>query len=175
MAKRTAHQHKFILYKDLPLYECGRCREYGANCGYKCNKIDNSNCRFVLHKVCAKRSNVLSAPVFSRAKFDFQENCDHKMYSCTACERPIKGGFYRERNRPHMRLHPLCIRLPSRLNSPAHSHRLSLVSARGIYTCGCCKKWRNRVWRYQCKESACKFVVDLQCAKREIHGIPMSE
>ncbi|GLJ52970.1 hypothetical protein SUGI_1128300 [Cryptomeria japonica] len=81
-------------------------------------------------------------------------------------------GLPLESDLPHMRLHPLCIKLPSQVDSPAHPHPLVLSSARGRYTCLHCNKLRNRVWRYECENNTCEFVVDLHCAKREIYGIP---
>ncbi|GLJ52980.1 hypothetical protein SUGI_1128470 [Cryptomeria japonica] len=172
MERGAGNHHKFILYRDLPLYKYRRCREYGANYGFKCNNTNNSNCQFVLHQGCAQLSKILLAPVYSPRKFALQAKSEREMYTCTAREKPIKGLFYRESDHPHMRLHPLCIKLPSQVDSPAHPHPLVLSSARGRYTCMHCNKLRNREWRYECENSACKFVLDLHCAKREIYGIP---
>jgi len=170
---RSRHEHELRLSEDLPAYTCNGCKENGANIGYKC-KDSHSSCKnFTLHEACANLPDVFQHG--SRKLFKFRPKT-HLRHHCDAC-RDVLKGFVFEAERPHhLRLHPLCMVLPEKLNYGGHEHpQLKLVPGDDEYCCSECRKNNTAGgWRYRCEEVTCQVSLDLSCAKINFYELSES-
>jgi len=68
-----------------------------------------------------------------------------------------------------LRLHPLCLALPTCLNYEVHKeHSVKLIMGTGgSFTCSRCNKSKSG-WSYRCDNVGCRFRVDLGCVKDDI-------
>ena len=98
----TRHEHELFLVEGLSVYTCSRCKEDGANTGYKCKLSDSSSCKnFILHEACAILPDVFQHPF--RRLFRFRPKTLLR-HHCDACHDVLRGYVF---ERPdHLRLHP---------------------------------------------------------------------
>lgn len=167
----TRHAHELVRLEDLPAYKCSGCKEFGANIGYKCKLNDSSSsCHdFTLHEVCATLPDALQHPFRSDVTLNFRED------RCNACWDVVKGYVF-ESDTHNLRLHPLCMALPTILDFGGHpNHKLKLVMGdlKGKpQTCSACNsRIESGNWRYGCEQVECNVHVDVSCAKKDMLGI----
>ncbi|GLJ45893.1 hypothetical protein SUGI_0966140 [Cryptomeria japonica] len=161
------HKHELTLCQGLYPYNCNGCKENGANIGYRC-----SDCQiFTLHEVCGAYPDVLVHPFYPTYEFKFRKKT-RLNHECDACGEDLRGFVYEAATgnllRP-LRLHPLCVALPTCLNYGVHKeHPVKLIlGTGGSFNCSRCHKNKSG-WSYRCDNIACRFRVDLGCVKDDI-------
>ncbi|GLJ45889.1 hypothetical protein SUGI_0966080 [Cryptomeria japonica] len=165
------HMHPLILCEDLSPYKCNGCKEYGANIGYRCNFCPH----FTLHQVCGAYPDTFVHPFYPAQEFKFRKKTCFR-HDCDACGEALKGFVY-ESPRPDsmrpLRLHPLCVALPTTLDYGGHEdHPVQLImETGGTFVCSRCNESKSG-WSYRCDEMACRLRVDLMCVKVDINGLP---
>jgi hypothetical protein len=174
------HAHELLRSEGLLAYKCSGCEEYGANIGYTC-KFKSCH-EFTLHEACATLPDAFQHPFRSDVGLKFRPKT-YLRRRCNACSDVVKGYVF-ETEKRDLRLHPLCMKLPQILSFGGHAkHKLKLVSGfvmssmtgdlKGkAHTCSVCdSQIDSGGWRYRCEEVACKFYVDLSCAKIDNLGL----
>jgi hypothetical protein len=167
----TRHEHELCLFECMSAYTCNGCNEYGANIGYKCKLHESSFCKnFALHEACATLPDIFQHPF--RRLFKFRPKT-HLRHHCDACRDVLRGYVFQRPD--HLRLHPLCMVLPEKLQYGGHAHhQLKLVKGdlkRDAYACSACvKNIKSGRWIYMCEEITCNFCMDLSCAKIDFYG-----
>lgn len=164
----TRHEHELCLFEGLSAYICSGCNEDGANIGYKCKLHDSLFCKnFTMHEACAILPDVFQHP--SRKPFKFRPKTVLR-HHCEACRDVLRGYVF---ERPdHLKLHPLCMALPEKLQYGPHAdHQLKFVKGNADACSACHRNIKSGRWRYRCDKVSCNFCVDLSCAKLDFYGL----
>ncbi|KAJ3673967.1 hypothetical protein LUZ60_005959 [Juncus effusus] len=145
------HPHPLSYRRDLPLYQCDGCGQYGFNVGNICRA-----CKFVLHEECFVEPDADCRSKYLSCKFTLLKTPCEPDTQCKACGDVIRKYVYACKDLScHYKLHPACAGLPNFLEI-GRGVLLELKKSKHIkcYHCNRCHlPGRKSYWAYVSSET----------------------